>query len=184
MLSDKDIQAAIDAGQLVISPYDGTQLRPAAVSFSLGKQILIPKPIELIDFKAETVALEYEEIIITEETPFIIKPQQFVLGHTEEIISVSTELGFIIEGRSTLARLGISVEQSATIVDPGHHERPVTLEIYNCGPSPVTLYRGMSVAKGLFFKLSSASNRNYDEYARYSSQKEGVGKPMLRFKSQ
>lgn len=183
MLSDKDILKVINDGLLSIEPFSEKQLRPAGISFHLGKEILIPKPMKLIDLKSDE-ELDYDRQEITESKSFNIEPQQFVLGHTEEIISVSTELGFIIEGRSTLARLGISVEQSATIVDPGHKERPITLEIYNCGPSPVTLYRGMSVAKGLVFRLSSPANRNFDSYARYASQKSGVGKPILRFKSE
>lgn len=183
MLSDRDILRVIRDGLLSVEPFDEKQLRPAGISFHLGKEILIPKPVKLIDIK-EATNLEYETVEISEDKPFIIKPQQFVLGHTEEIVSVSTEIGFIIEGRSTLARLGISVEQSATIVDPGHDKRPITLEIYNCGPSPVTLYRGMSVAKALVFKLSSESSRAFDKYARYASQKSGVGKPVLRLKSE
>lgn len=183
MLSDKDILKAIADGLLFISPFDKKQLRPAAISFHLGKEILIPKPTALIDIKKND-DLDYDKQQISEDKPFIIQPQQFVLGHTEEILSVSTKLGFIIEGRSTLARLGISVEQSATIVDPGHYERPITLEIFNCGPSPVTLYRGMSVAKGLVFKLSSQAGRDFDKYTRYASQKSGVSKPILQLKSE
>lgn len=183
MLSDKDILKAMREGLLSISPFDEKQLRPAGISFNLGKEILIPKPTKLIDLKKND-NLEYDKAEISEDKPFIIQPQQFVLGHTEEILSVSTKLGFIIEGRSTLARLGISVEQSATIVDPGHNERPITLEIYNCGPSPVTLYRGMSIAKGLVFKLSSQAGRDFDKYTRYASHKAGVGKPILRLKSE
>lgn len=183
MLSDKDILTALNDGLLTITPFDTSQLRPAGITLSLGHEILIPQPVELIDLKTD-VDLTYDHAEITTDKPFIIHPQQFVLAHTEEIVSVGAKLGFTIEGRSTLARLGVSVEQSATIVDPGHHERPITLEIYNCGPSPVTLYRGMSIAKCLVFRLSSESNRSFDEYARYASQKKGVGKPILRLKSQ
>jgi dCTP deaminase len=183
MLSDNDILEVMNEGLLSISPFDKKQLRPAGISFHLGVEILVPKPVKLIDLKAET-ELKYETAQVSEDIPFIIRPGQFVLGHTEEVISVSTKLGFIIEGRSTLARLGVSVEQSATIVDPGHHQRPITLEIYNCGPSPVTLYRGMSVAKALVFRLSSEAGRSFDKYARYASQKSGVGKPILKLKSE
>jgi dCTP deaminase len=141
------------------------------------------KPTDLIDIK-KNEEIKYDRKIISDKKPFVIQPQQFALGHTEELLSVSTKLGFIIEGRSTLARLGISVEQSATIVDPGHHERPITLELFNCGPSPVTLYRGMSIAKGLVFNLSSQADRNFDKFHRYNSHKSGVGKPILRLKSE
>lgn len=183
MLSDNDILKAIKGGDLTIEPFNNKLLRPAGISFTLGGQIQIPKPVKLIDFRAE-VELEYVEIELDDKKPFILAPQQFVLGHTEEIVSVSDKLGFIIEGRSTLARLGVSVEQSATLVDPGHHQRPITLEIYNCGPSPVTLYKSMSIAKAAVFYLSSKSSRSFDEYARYAAQKNGVGRPILREKSQ
>ncbi len=183
MLSDREILKAIKDKSLEIEPFSLKNLRPAGITFHLGKQILIPKVQKLIDLKKDT-KIDYEEIAITSDEPFIIQPQQFVLGHTEEILTVSTKLGFLIEGRSTIARLGISVEQSATIVDPGHTKRPITLEIYNCGPSPVTLYAGMSIAKGLVFQLSSEADRNFDKYARYSTQKSGVGKPILRVKSE
>ena len=183
MLSDKDILKAIKDGWLKIEPLSKNAIRPAAVSLHLGEQILIPKPVKLIDFRSET-EIEYNEKVIKDNVPFILKPQQFVLGHTKELITVSNRLGFIVEGRSTLARLGVSVEQSATIVDPGHKERPITLEIYNCGPSPVTLYAGMSVAKAVIFKLSSQSKRAFDDYDRYSVQKKGAGKPILREKSE
>lgn len=183
MLSDRDILQAIKDGLLAITPFNEKQLRPAGISFHLGAEILVPQPVKLIDLKNQP-DLEYDRIQITEDEPFVIQPQQFVLGHTEELLSVSTRLGFIIEGRSTLARLGISVEQSATIVDPGHKERPITLEIYNCGPSPVTLYRGMSVARGVAFRLSSQAGRDFDAYTRYASQKTGVSKPILRLKSE
>lgn len=183
MLSDKDILKAIKDGWLTIKPFSKGQLRPAGISFTLGGQIQIPKPMELIDFRKNT-ELDYEEVALNDTDPFILQPQQFVLGHTKEIITVSDKLGFIIEGRSTLARLGVSVEQSATLVDPGHHQRPITLEIYNCGPSPVTLYKGMSIAKAAVFYLSTKSGRSFDEYARYATQKKGVGQPILREKSQ
>lgn len=179
MLSDNEIRSALKEGLIKIEPFEETDIRPAAVSFHLGKEILVPKPVDLIDLKNEKTDLPYDKLEISKDKPFIIHPQQFVLGHTEQNVTITTEIGLIIEGRSTLARLGISVEQSSTIVEPGHTNRPITLEIYNCGPSPVTLYRGMTVAKGLFFKLSSASSRHYDSYAHYANQKHGVGKPKL-----
>lgn len=183
MLSDKDILRAIETGLLNIEPFSATQLRPAGISLHLGGQILVPKPMKLIDFRHST-EVEYDEFNFQDDEPFILKPQQFILGHTAEVVSVSNKLGFLIEGRSTLARLGISVEQSSTIVDSGHVERPITLEIYNCGPSPVTLYKDMSIAKAIVFKLTSTATRGVDEYIRYSKQKKGVGKPILREKSQ
>lgn len=183
MLSDKDILKAIEQKDLVIDPFDPACVRPSAISLKLGAEILIPKKVDLIDIRKKT-DLPYETVKISTDKPFILRPQQFVLGHTFEKVSVSTKLGFLIEGRSTLARLGVSVVQSAMIVDSGHTGRPITLEIFNCGPSPITLYAGMSISKAVVFRLSSTANRSYDKYARYSNQSSGVGKPILREVSQ
>jgi len=183
MLSDQDILKAIKDGQLAIDPFEKSQLRPAGLSLHLGDQILIPKPVKLIDFRKET-DIPYDEYLFADDKPFILKPQQFVLGHTKETVSLGGELGFLIEGRSTLARLGVSVEQSSTLVDSGMNVRTITLEIYNCGPSPVTLYAGMSIARAAVFRLTSPAQRLFDSYGRYAVQKKGAGKPILREKSQ
>jgi len=183
MLSDTDILKVMETGELVVEPFSTAHVRPAAVTLHLGAEILVPQPVPLVDFRVEDTDIKYERHEITETQAFIIQPQQFVLGHTLEIITVQPSLGFLIEGRSTLARFGISVEQSATIVDPGHTRRPVTLEIYNCGPSPVTLYRGMSAAKALVFRLSTPAKRSFDTYSRYANQRNGVGKPLIKMKS-
>ncbi len=183
MLSDKDILTSLKQGELGIDPFDPASIRPSGISLKLGTEILIPGKVDLIDIRKPT-DLPYETVTLQHDTPFILRPQQFVLGHTLENVTVSTKLGFLIEGRSTLARLGISVVQSAMIVDSGHTNRPITLEIFNCGPSPVTLYSGMSIAKAVVFRLSSPAKRNYDKYARYGDQSSGVGKPILRELSQ
>lgn len=183
MLSDRDILKVIEQKELVIEPFDPASIRPSAISLRLGSEILIPKKVGLIDIR-NPADLPYETVNISSEEPYILKPQQFVLGHTLEKITVSTKLGFLIEGRSTLARLGVSVVQSAMIVDSGHTNRPITLEIYNCGPSPVTLYAGMSISKAIILQLSSKAKRSYDNYARYNSQSSGVGRPILREVSQ
>ena len=183
MLSDKDILGVIKQGELVIDPFDPACVRPSGISLKLGDEILVPGKVKLIDIRNPT-DLPYESVVLKPDGPFILRPQQFVLGHTLENITVSTKLGFLIEGRSTLARLGVSVVQSAMIVDSGHTNRPITLEIFNCGPSPVTLYAGMSISKAVVFRLSSTAKRNYDKYARYGDQTSGVGKPILRELSQ
>lgn len=183
MLSDKDIIKAIKEGDLRVDPFKKSSLRPAGISLHLGSEILVPVRAGVIDIKAE-ISPEYDRFEITPSKPFIIKPQQFVLGHTEEKISIGANIGFLIEGRSTLARIGVSVEQSASMVDPGHLNRPLTLEIYNCGPNSVTLYQGMSIGRGVVFRLSSKTGMPFDGYSRYALQESGVGKPILRLKSE
>lgn len=42
----------------------------------------------------------------------------------------------------------------------------------------------MSIAKALVFKLSTEAGRGFDSYTRYADHKSGVGKPILRLKSE
>ncbi len=179
MLSDRDILAMIQGGELGVEPFTEAQLRPAGLTLRLGSEILVPKPVALIDVRKQA-AIEYSRHEMRDDEPFILQPQAFVLGHTLELVTVGHALGFFIEGRSTMARLGVSIEQSASVVDTGVQRRPITLEIYNCGPSPVTLYAGMDIARVVVFRLSSEASHGFDEGHHYAAQKAGVGKPIFK----
>ena len=174
MLSDTDILEAIRIGELGIDPQLNDLMRPAGITLHLGAEILIPIPGRIDIAQGQTP--EYDRVVLDDE-PFILKQKQFVLAHTLEKITVGLSLGFMIEARSTLARLGVSVVQSAMIVDTGIYQRPITLEIFNASPNEITLYHKMSVARAAVFRLSSAASRGYDDYSRYRDQKEGVGIP-------
>lgn len=178
MLSDQDIRAAIDDGRLAVEPFDPKILRPAGLTLHLGGELLRPLPGPVIDFEDDEPKIEYEEHLVSASRPLILEPMAFVLGHTREHVTVGSELGLMIEGRSTLARVGVSVVQTAMIVDTGHEGRSITLEIFNAGPSPVALHEGMAIARAVIFELSSPSSQLYDRTSRYSSQRRGVGRPL------
>jgi dCTP deaminase len=178
VLSDQDIQAAIDSGRLVVEPFDPKILRPAGLTLHLGDELLQPLPGPVIDFEGDEPKIEYEEHVASASQPLILEPLTFALGHTRERLTIGSELGLMIEGRSTLARVGVSVVQSAMIVDTGHEGRSITLEIFNAGPSPVALHGGMAIARAVVFELSSPSSKLYDRTSRYASQRSGVGRPL------
>ena len=105
---------------------------------------------------------------------FTIGPGQFILARTRERIALNKRLAMLVEGRSTLARTGISVTQTAMVIEAGHgvpNPRKIVLEVSNAGPFEVTLFPGMRIAKGTIFELKTPTNVLYDSYGKYGTRK-------------
>jgi dCTP deaminase len=120
----------------------------------------------------------YDSITITEDKPYALQPSEFLLGHTLQSVTVGASLGFMIEGRSTLARVGLTIVQTAMMVYPGHSDRPVTLELANHGPNPILLYPRMKIARVVLFELKTPSSVRYDDTGKYREQ-QSVGLPIF-----
>lgn len=177
MLSNEDIKKAIDSGELVISPFDPKYLRGAGLTLHLGHDLLKPKPGKVVDVKNGTYP-DYEEIYLTDDKPYPLAPGEFILGATHQKVTVGSKLGFFIEGRSTLARVGMTIVQTAMLVYPGHRDRRVTLELANHGPNTILLYPRMKIARVALFELKTAATEIYDDYGKYRNQST-VGKPVF-----
>ena len=88
-----------------------------------------------------------EERTIVDGESFPIEPGAFVLAWTRERIGLPNFfLAARVEGRSTLARLGLSVHQPAPIVHPTFDER-LQLEMTNAGPYTLRLYPGQAIGQ-------------------------------------
>ena len=175
--SDQDMLDAIASGDLLINPYFPQMLRNVGLALHLGADILVPDHTTIIDIKNKVLP-EYKKFKIEANKPFEIKPGDFVLAHTYESVSISNKLGIMIEGRSTIARLGLTVVQTAMLVDPGHRNRPITLEIANHGPNSVLLYPKMKIARAVVFECKTACKIGYDENGKYRDQLT-VGAPIF-----
>lgn len=178
MLSNEDIKKAIESGELIIEPFTDKLVKSAGLTLHLGPKLLKPLEGRVVDVRNGTLP-EYEEIELTLETPYELKHGEFVLGHTYEKVSVGQSLGFLIEGRSTLARVGLTIVQTAMLVYPGHKNRAVTLELANHGPNPILLYPKMKIARVALFELKNPSSEDYDISGKYREQGE-VGAPIFK----
>lgn len=77
-----------------------------------------------------------------------------------ERVNLPDNIVAVVNGRSTLGRLGVTVHVTAGYVDPGF-QGTITLEIFNCGPSRIMLFPGDRVAQLVFDKLSTPARRPY-----------------------
>ncbi|NDC37070.1 MAG: dCTP deaminase [Proteobacteria bacterium] len=177
MLSNEDIRHAIRIGDLKVEPFRDEFVRAAGITMHLGEELLKPLPGTVVDVK-NRILPEYKKIIIGSETPYTLQPGEFVLGHTYQRVTVGPSLGFLIEGRSTLARLGLTIVQTAMLVYPGHRNRTVTLELANHGPNPILLYHKMKIARVALFELKTPATELYDDTGKYRHQ-ESVGAPIF-----
>ncbi|MEM3697612.1 MAG: dCTP deaminase [Candidatus Bathyarchaeia archaeon] len=83
---------------------------------------------------------------------YTLQPGEFVNCQTFEYISLSRDLFGLIDGRSSLGRLGVVVHSTASSIDPGW-EGHLTLELHNDGKMPVKLLPLMRIARLLFFEI-------------------------------
>ncbi len=163
ILSDRDIKECISSGKLRIDNMEDadTQIQPSGIDLRLGNEFRIFKVISVPYIDPKQPLENYTELVtIDDNKPFIIHPDEFVLASVKEYIKIPEELVGLIDGRSSLGRLGISVHTTSAGINPGW-EGILVLEIANIGKMPVALYPGMRVAKLTLAKLTSAPERAY-----------------------
>ena len=166
ILSDKTIKKMLLSGELSISPLEEIQIQPASVDIRLGDTFSIVKSSEtVITFRDH---LEYD--MITKGT-FLLQPHQFVLATTMEYFKLPNDLTAFVEGRSSVGRMGLFI-QNAGWVDPGF-EGEITLELYNASDKPILLESGKRVGQLVFAQLDQIAENPYN--GKYQKQKGATG---------
>jgi len=166
ILSDRDIKQAIRSGHVKVEPDVDLALRhihASSMDLHLGNTFKLyehSKFAVLDPKKPESFIGNMRTITIAEGESFIVQPGEFILGVTQEKITVPDDLVVRVEGRSSLGRLGIIVHSTAGFVDPGF-SGTITLEISNLNRLPVALYPGMRVCQLAFEMMSSKADTPY-----------------------
>ncbi|MEX0918108.1 MAG: dCTP deaminase [Candidatus Paceibacterota bacterium] len=165
-LSDKDILAEVKAGNITLEPFDKKQLQPATYDIRLGNTFIVndAHSTRAIDpVKGEFPNTQTIEVKDGDE--FILHPGVSILGYSKERFGSDS---FLIEvnGKSSLARIGLIVHNSASIVNPGHYLN-IALELCNLNNVPIVLRPGMEIAQLTFSTLSSHTKQSYKQTGRY-----------------
>jgi dCTP deaminase len=165
VLSDRDILAYLDAGKIKITPeIDRTkQLSSCSVDFRLGNTFMVfeHSRYSFIDPRSATaIAESMRKIVVPDGEPFMMQPGDFVLASTVEKLELPDDLVGRLEGRSSLARLGIIVHSTAALFEPGW-VGTATMELGNLGRIAVALYPGMRICAFNFETLSSPAAMPY-----------------------
>lgn len=159
ILSDRDIKKYISQGKIKVKPAPDfkKQLGPCSLDLHLGNIFKTFKPSNYpyLDPNRKVDFEEFmEEIKIEQGGPFILQPKEFVLTSTKEEFSISDDLMARLDGRSSLARLGVVVHLTAARFDPGWQGKAI-MELGNVGTMPVILYAGVTRICALTFETLS-----------------------------
>ena len=184
-LCDRDIEAWLDSEKLVISPRPPLErINGATVDVRLGNQFRVFRGhtapfIDLSGPKDEVSAaldrVMSDEIVLPEGEAFFLHPGELALAVTFESVTLPNDLVGWLDGRSSLARLGLMVHVTAHRIDPGWHGR-IVLEFYNSGKLPLALRPGMLIGALSFEPLSGPAARPYHsrQDAKYRDQQGAV----------
>lgn len=156
ILSGAEISQAIQNGEIVLTPEpDGLQYSQSAVDLRLGdtfrrwNQSAIEGLIQgglsdVVDPSAgnfSTLAGQFAEPVALEgDGCCLIRPQEFLLAVTQEFLELPlvSRIAARVEGRSSLARMGLMVHLTAPTIHAGFRGK-IALEMVNLGPWTVKL---------------------------------------------
>jgi dCTP deaminase len=161
ILSDGQIKEKVSYGEIFIVPFDESCVQPASYDLHLSNQFKIYRSHanEIID-PLKSVEGMMENIILKKNESFILHPGNFALGLIEEKTGVNSKHIGRLEGKSSLARLGLIIHTTAGYLDPGNNLK-LTLELFNASPLPIKLYPGMKIAQIAFEEMGRACERPY-----------------------
>jgi dCTP deaminase len=183
VLSDRDIRAAISAGEVRIDPYDARDLQPSSVDLHLDRSFRVFRNNRYAFIDVRTPQPDLTELLrVDDDEPFILHPGEFVLGQTVEWVELPNDLVARLEGKSSLGRLGLLIHSTAGYVDPGWKGN-LTLELSNVANLPIALYYGMRIGQISFFRMSSPVDRPYgsaDLGSKYQGQSEPTASAFHR----
>ena len=153
ILTDKQILAAIEAGTIVISPFDRANLGSNSYDVHLGKS-LATYTSAILDARVHN-AIEHFDI---PDEGYVLHPDTLYLGVTEEYTETHKHVPFL-EGKSSVGRLGIDIHATAGKGDVGFCNY-WTLEI--SVRQPVRVYAGMPIGQLIYFEVSGDVLMPYD----------------------
>jgi dCTP deaminase len=176
LLSDRDIRAELDAGRVVLDPYQPDMLQPSSIDVRLDRyfRLFDNHKYPFIDPSQEQPELT-RLVEVTGDEPFVLHPGEFVLGSTYESITLPDDVAARLEGKSSLGRLGLLTHSTAGFIDPGFSGH-VTLELSNVATLPIMLWPGMKIGQTCFFRLSSPAEHRYGSQ-QYGSRYQGQRGP-------
>ncbi len=161
ILSDRTLREALQAGRIVIDPYEPANVQPSSIDLRLDRYFRVFRnhTTRVIDVREDQEDLT-ELVEIDDSGVFILHPGEFVLAATAERVAVPDDLVARIEGKSSLGRLGLLIHSTAGFIDPGF-DGHITLELSNVANLPITLYPMMKIGQVSFLTMTTPAEHPY-----------------------
>jgi dCTP deaminase len=178
ILSDREVRAASERRLIWISDVPAVsskrwssttldltladEIRPWQAQGGAGADVIIdPSDAE---FNSNLLINQRTQAVSCDKEGYIIQPHSLVLGWTQEKIKLpnASRIGARVEGKSSLARIGLGIHVTAPTIHPGFGEKlddpnfvgsPIRLEVWNIGPLKIRLKRGMPICQIIFEEI-------------------------------
>lgn len=178
VLSDSDLQTALQTDWLEVSPLGEGAIQPASIDLRLGTHFRILRGDYDPDFAIDArpgmrAELEWQSVRRDGAgSSFTLSPGEFVLAETVEHVRIPVDLVGRLDGKSSLGRIGLIVHATAGFFDPGFEGVP-TLEMVNVNRLPIRVYPGQYICQLSMMLMTSRVRRPYghvDRDSRYQHQ--------------
>ena len=172
ILSDTDIKKALKTKDIIISDFDKRRLQPASYDILLGNKFIVNDA--NVTHYIDPVKKKYaavREVVVADGKEFVLHPGVSVLGISKDFLG-SDEYLIQLGGKSSLARIGLLVHNTAGLINPGHYLN-ITLELCNLNNVPIILRPGMEIAQITFACMTTSPQQNYKDTGRYSDDNWG-----------
>lgn len=176
ILSDKTLKKMLQSKEIICTPITDASIQPASIDCRLGDHFLIADDSKMQSLDLNT-PIKYREI---KADKIIIPPKSFILGTTMEYLELPDYLTVFIEGRSSIGRMGLFIENAGWI-DPGFKGK-LTLELYNANSLPIELEKGKRICQFVFCRMDFPADNAYGNHkygGKYQGQNTTVGSRVL-----
>lgn len=181
VLSDKTIREEVEAGRILIDPFDDGMIQPSSIDVRVDSSYRVFNNSKYPYIDVKQPMEELTELVRAEgDEPFILHPGEFVLGQTLEKVTLPNDLVARLEGKSSLGRLGLLIHSTAGFVDAGFSGN-LTLELSNVANLPITIYEGMPIGQLSFMRMDQAVETPYGASGRSSKYQEQAEPTASRY---
>jgi len=165
-LSDSDILKAVEEKRITLKPFNKAKLQPASYDIHLGNKFVTnDENSTLFVDPARKIYAKTREVSVKDGEAFILHPGVSVLGTSKEYFG-SDEFLIQVGGKSSLARVGLMIHNTAGLINPGHFLN-ITFELCNLNNVPIILRPGMEIAQLTFSEIKSKTTQNYKDIGRF-----------------
>ena len=169
ILSGNEILKRMEGNRIKIEPFEKKLVNPNSYNLRLHNELMVYKE-KALDMKKKN---EIEKIVIPEEG-LLLSPGRLYLGRTLEYTETHDCVP-MLEGRSSIGRLGLFVHVTAGFGDVGF-KGFWTLEI-SC-IQPVRIYAGVGICQIFYHTIEGT----YEEYHSDKYQNNQGIQPSLLYK--
>jgi dCTP deaminase len=181
ILTDREIKIAIEQGLIVIDPRPGEQaFSSTSVDLTLDAVLSEFKETQVgVDTSVDPSCEGFDhEAVLSQFTTsrdidpsdgYLLKPSRLVLAWTKEYLNLKMQarIAARVEGKSSLARLGLAIHVTAPTIHAGFDGR-IRLELVNHGFLPIRLRQDMRLCQLVFEQTLGTPDRGY--VGRFSGQ--------------